>query len=83
VEALLKEGCNVSYCARTVKNDDFDEFQSALDSSTEQMQPKTHGTSVNVGSRDEVFKWVESAGNKFGRIDVVIANGEYLFPFKA
>jgi len=61
VEALVKEGCIVSYCARTVKSDDFD-LEAA------------HGTSVDISNRDELYKWVQESGDKFGRIDIVIAN---------
>jgi len=63
VEAFVKEGCLVSYCARTVKPDDFD-------------LKAVHGTSVDIGNRDELYKWVEDAGQRFGRIDIVIANGK-------
>jgi len=73
VEAFVREGCSVSYCARTVKEDDFKEFLSSVPPGDEPAA-QIYGTSVDIGNRDALYAWVKAAGEKVGRIDVVIAN---------
>lgn len=77
VETFLLEEVNVSYCARSVDDSDFAEFQRSLPASN---TARAVGTSVDISSLDALQKWVENAGRKFGRIDVVIANGRMPFP---
>lgn len=77
VETFLLEEVNVSYCARTVDDSDFAEFQKNLPASN---SARAVGTSVDISSLDALQKWVENAARKFGRIDIVIANGRMPFP---
>lgn len=72
VETFVKEGINVSYCARNVKEDDFAELHNILEPSN---NARAFGTSVDISSRENIAKWVEQAGTQFGRIDILIANG--------
>jgi len=74
ITGLLREGCNVSYCARKV-NVDGDDFGGDV-----QLEPgvKTKaqavGTVVDVGDKEALTKWVQASAEKFGRLDIVISN---------
>jgi NAD(P)-dependent dehydrogenase (short-subunit alcohol dehydrogenase family) len=70
VELLLDQGASVSYCARSTSSADF---ATGTNSS---------GTDVDISSSSAIKQWVEEAAAKFGRIDVVIANGNcHISPF--
>ncbi|KAK2595409.1 hypothetical protein QQS21_006883 [Conoideocrella luteorostrata] len=66
-EALLAEGANVSYCARSVSGTEFP-FSEATSAAV------AVGTSVDISSASAIKAWVEDAVLRFGRIDVVVAN---------
>ncbi|KAJ5688649.1 hypothetical protein N7462_003041 [Penicillium macrosclerotiorum] len=70
VEIFAREGCHVSYCARTVHDSDFDELHKSLEPTAHHV----HGTSVDVSNRGALMKWVSDCGTRIGRIDVIIAN---------
>ena len=70
-ENLVREGVNVSYCARTTKDTDFSDFHSSLPASN---TARAYGTSLDISSRTAIADWVSSAAERFGRIDVIIAN---------
>lgn len=70
VESFLAEGANVSYCSRSASEDDFATFNGAIEGA------KVLGTKVDIGNQDDVRGWVEKSAEKFGRIDVVVANGK-------
>ena len=72
VEAFLLEQANVSYCARTVTGHEFDEFHQSLEPSN---GARALGTSLDLNSKDALDSWVKKAGDTFGRIDAVVANG--------
>lgn len=72
VHQFLQEEANVSYCARTVTNTEFDEFYKTL---PEGNTARAVGTALNVGSKEAIVDWVKSSAERLGRIDVVIANG--------
>ncbi|GIC94406.1 SDR family NAD(P)-dependent oxidoreductase [Aspergillus udagawae] len=75
VEAFVQQGCNVSYCARTVRESDFAELNSSLGKEQEQgIIPQAYGTSVDISNRDALSKWVADSAARIGRIDIVIAN---------
>jgi 3-oxoacyl-[acyl-carrier protein] reductase len=73
VESFLLEGTNVSYCARTVSGQEFANFKGAHGA-------LAVGTAVDVGSKDVIEDWVKKSGERFGRIDTVIANGKQFIP---
>ena len=77
VQALLKEGVNVSYCARIVgENHEY-----GYANGTEQgFEAQAVGTAVDVSSKEHLQHWVDEAAARFGRLDIVIANGPPL-PF--
>ena len=71
MEALLGEGVDVSYCARSVRDNDFPEQTGGL-----QPRGKAIGTAVDITSSPVITSWVNAAAEKFGRIDIVVANGK-------
>ncbi|KAJ5415520.1 Glucose/ribitol dehydrogenase [Penicillium sp. CMV-2018d] len=71
VHKFLQEEANVSYCARTVTNTEYDDFYPTLAKSN---TARAVGTAFDVASKDALVKWVESSAERLGRIDVVIAN---------
>lgn len=74
VQRFLQEEANVSYCARTVTNTEFDEFYRLLPAEN---AARAVGTALDVGNKEAVVKWVKSSAKRLGRIDVVIANGKF------
>jgi NAD(P)-dependent dehydrogenase (short-subunit alcohol dehydrogenase family) len=70
IESFLAEGANVSYCSRSASEDDFADFNGAIEGA------KVLGTKVDIGNQDDVRAWVEKSAEKYGRIDVVVANGK-------
>ncbi|KAJ5903159.1 hypothetical protein N7504_005542 [Penicillium tannophilum] len=71
VRHFLQEGANVSYCARTVTNAEFDEVHQSLPASN---SARAFGTAFDVYSKEAIVKWVNSSADRVGRIDVIIAN---------
>lgn len=74
VQHFLQEEANVSYCARTVTNTEFDGFYKTLPASN---NARAVGTALDVGNKKAVVEWVKSSAERLGRIDVVIANGVF------
>jgi NAD(P)-dependent dehydrogenase (short-subunit alcohol dehydrogenase family) len=74
VHQFLQEEANVSYCARTVTNTEFDEFHATL---PEGNTARAVGTAFDVASKAALVQWVESSAQRLGRIDVIIANGKW------
>lgn len=74
VQAFLAEGVNVSYCARNVTGNEFDDFLLKIDG----VKGKAVGTAVDLGDVKQVEAWVEKAGAEFGRIDTLITNGKFI-----
>ncbi|KAM0263895.1 hypothetical protein ACHAQJ_000930 [Trichoderma viride] len=72
VEAFLAEGANVSFCARTIRGDEFSLFKGAGDGA------RAVGSAVDIGKPEEITAWVSQAAEEFGRIDSVIANASPL-----
>lgn len=70
METFLAEGANVSFCARTIRGDEFSSFTAASRGA------QAVGSSVDIGNPDEIKAWVSQATEKFGRIDSVVANGK-------
>jgi NAD(P)-dependent dehydrogenase (short-subunit alcohol dehydrogenase family) len=70
VETFLAEGANVSFCARTIRGDEFSSVTGASHGA------QAVGSTVDIGNPDEIKAWVSQAAEKFGRIDSVIANGK-------
>lgn len=73
VETLLSEGVSVSYCSRNVRGDEFANFKDATDGA------RAVGTSVDISNAASIQGWVEASAKEFGRIDLVVANGIYLW----
>lgn len=65
VEALLAEGARVAFCARTA--DDVATAQSELG-------PDTAGTALDVADGAALAAWVAETKERFGSVDVVVAN---------
>lgn len=72
VTQFLQEGANVSYCARTVTNTEYDEVHESLPAGN---TARAVGTAFDVSSKDAIVNWVNSSAERVGRIDIVIANG--------
>src|SRR6476469_651263 len=68
VEALAAEGATVAYCART--KDDVD---AAVDELTAGGRTVA-GTALDVADGDALAGWVAATADRFGRIDVAVAN---------
>lgn len=71
VEALLSEGANVSYCARSVRGDEFASLASGAADA-----PRAIGTAVDIGDASAIRAWIEVGAQEFGRVDGVVANGK-------
>jgi 3-oxoacyl-[acyl-carrier protein] reductase len=72
VRQFLQEGANVSYCARTVTNTEFDDVHKSLPDSN---SARAFGTAFDVSSKEAIVNWVNSSAERVGRVDVIIANG--------
>lgn len=73
VEAFLLEGANVSYCARTADGTEFEEFLKSLPASN---KATVLGTALDIRSKTTLDDWIKAGVQKFGGLDVVIANGK-------
>ncbi|RAH43073.1 SDR family NAD(P)-dependent oxidoreductase [Aspergillus aculeatinus CBS 121060] len=71
VRQFLQEGANVSYCARTVTNTEFNDVHQTLPESN---SARAVGTAFDVSSKEAIVNWVNSSAERVGRIDVIIAN---------
>ncbi|KAJ5333928.1 isoepoxydon dehydrogenase [Penicillium brevicompactum] len=71
VTQFLQEGANVSYCARTVTNTEYDEVHESLPAEN---TARAVGTAFDVSSKDAIVNWVNSSAERVGRVDIVIAN---------
>jgi 3-oxoacyl-[acyl-carrier protein] reductase len=68
VESLAAEGANVAFCART----DLD-----VEKAEEELRGAGHdvaGTTLDVADADALRAWVAASADRFGGIDVVVAN---------
>lgn len=65
VEALLAEGASVAFCARTAV--DVEKAEAELGSAAA-------GTAVDVADGVALAAWVAASAERFGRIDVAVAN---------
>lgn len=65
VEALLAEGASVAFCARTAA--DVEEAEAELGSAAA-------GTAVDVADGVALAAWVAASAERFGRVDVAVAN---------
>ncbi|KAL7805220.1 NAD(P)-binding protein [Trichoderma aethiopicum] len=72
VELFLAEGANVSFCARSIRGDEFSLFKGAANGA------RAIGSAVDIGNPDEMKAWVNQAAKEFGRVDAVIANASPL-----
>jgi NAD(P)-dependent dehydrogenase (short-subunit alcohol dehydrogenase family) len=68
VEGLVAEGAKVAFCARTAA--DVDTAQAELTAAGAEVA----GTAVDVGDGAALAAWVADAAERFGGIDVVVAN---------
>ncbi|KAI9928673.1 hypothetical protein ASPWEDRAFT_36443 [Aspergillus wentii DTO 134E9] len=71
VRQFLREGANVSYCARTVTNTEYDDVHQSL---PEGNNARAFGTAFDVASKEAIVNWVNASAERHGRIDVLIAN---------
>lgn len=72
VKYFLAQEAEVSYCASTVTNTEFNEFQNSL--------PKTNtaravGTALDMLDIEATEDWVMDSARRVGRLDMVIAKG--------
>jgi len=81
VEALLKEGVNVSYCARTVTGNEFNEFLSttAAEPGVSKLG-RVSGTVLDLGNTSDIKPWVDKAVEEFGGLNIVISNASPMLP---
>jgi hypothetical protein len=70
--AISPRRANVSYCARTITNTEFDEIHTSLPSGN---PARAFGTALDVSSKEAIVNWVHGSAERVGRIDVIIANG--------
>ncbi|EPQ60067.1 dehydrogenase/reductase SDR family protein member 10 [Gloeophyllum trabeum ATCC 11539] len=68
VEQLLEEGCNVSYCARSVQKDGI------APHTTESGKARAIGTALDVADKAAMEAWVQDTAEIFGGVDIVISN---------
>jgi len=73
VEGLLREGCNVSYCARNVTGKEFADFNEKEQGISSKAQAV--GVPLDLTHKDEIEPWIKNAVEKFGRLDILISNG--------
>lgn len=72
VKYFLAQEADVSYCAPTVTNTEFDEFQNSL---PETNTARAVGTALDMPDIEAVEDWVMDSARRVGRLDVVIAKG--------
>ena len=72
VESFLAEGASVSYCARTVHGAEFSRLSDVNGGD------RAVGTAVNLAELDSIEEWVQKSAERFGQINVVVANGNTL-----
>ena len=63
VEALLAEGARVAFCART-----------GVEKAQEELGPDAAGTALDVADGAALADWVAGTKERFGSVDVVVAN---------
>ena len=68
VDAFANEGANVAFCARN--KDEVAATEAALTAKG----VKAKGSVVDVGSPEELRKWVDDTAKEFGGIDMAVAN---------
>ncbi|EED18469.1 short-chain dehydrogenase, putative [Talaromyces stipitatus ATCC 10500] len=68
---FLQEEANGSYCALTVTNTEFDEFDKSVPAKN---SARAVGAALDVGDKQAVVEWVKISAKRLRRIDVVIAN---------
>lgn len=65
MEAFLKEGASVSYCARTLIPNQF-----------EHLKPDNIlGVQCDISDSKQVEQWFDSTIKEFGTIDILVHNG--------
>lgn len=69
VKYFLKTSNNVVFCGRTIKS-----VQNAIDSIGNGYKDNIHGVVANVKNKTEVKNLIDEAINKFGNMDIFIAN---------
>lgn len=73
-EALLAEGCNVSYCSRNATGTEYADFPDAPAGT------RAVGSVLDIMDPQAIKAWVDKSAAEFGRIDIVVANGRRLEP---
>ncbi|TFK56408.1 short-chain dehydrogenase/reductase SDR [Heliocybe sulcata] len=68
VELLLAEGCNISYCARTVPKD------AIPPRTTQSSKARAVGTALDIADKAALEAWVKDIADTFGGIDIVVSN---------
>ncbi|PWI69338.1 hypothetical protein PCL_00985 [Purpureocillium lilacinum] len=71
VEALLGEGANVSYCARSIRGDEFASLANDAAGA-----PRAIGTAVDIGDASAIRAWVEVGAQEFAASFAVEASCE-------
>lgn len=76
---FLKEGASVVYCSRNADNDaENRELIAQIPGGPE----RALFVVANTGDRQQMFDLVQTAVDKFGRIDIVVANAQGIAPLK-
>ena len=70
VQGFLQQGANVSYCSRSSSLKEFEDFARAIDGA------QAVGSKVDITDIESVESWVQTSAEKFGGIDIVVANGK-------
>jgi 3-oxoacyl-[acyl-carrier protein] reductase len=68
VESLAAEGARVAFCART------DADVKAAEEALRGVGRDVAGTALDVGDADALRAWVDASAERFGGIDVIVAN---------
>lgn len=72
VKYFLEQEAEVSYCAPTVTNTEFDEFHNSL---PETNTARAVGTALDTLDKEAIEDWVMHSAHRAGKLDVVIAKG--------
>src|SRR5688572_28554773 len=64
-EALAREGCRVSICARSVE---------ALEETRRAIGPEALAVACDVSRAEDLDRWVTQTRDRFGAIDILITN---------
>lgn len=90
VERFLDEGATVSFCGRRARNGQTNPTDAGVianplagdgvEDAVEKLRPRgtVHGSVVDCGDYDQVYRWVGEAAGRMGGVDIVVSNASAL-----